>query len=90
LAESSENFPKEGSKSDIYPLGALFAYKLDREIQAQNQKMSLDRVFAVVYRNRSREFDLQDLIKKETGYDPKAFFQKYLYGKVEHPEELLK
>jgi len=90
LAESSERFPQDLKYSDIYYLGALFANGLDRAIQAQCPTASLEKVFSLVCKDRHNKFDLMDLIKKETGYDSRSFFDKYFYAKVENPEVLLK
>ncbi|MGB8953088.1 MAG: hypothetical protein WCC06_10545 [Candidatus Aminicenantales bacterium] len=90
LAKSSENYDLGRGGGDIYGLMPLFAYKLDREIQAHSPSASLDQVFAAVCRERRLKFDLLPLIKKETGFDPERLFQTYFYVRVEDTDALLR
>ena len=90
LAESSENYDRQRGGGDMYGLMPLLAYKLDREIQAQNPDAGLEQVFAAAAGKRLNRFDFLALIRDLTGYDPQPLFQKFFYARVEDPSELLK
>jgi hypothetical protein len=101
LADSSSAYDRGAGGGDVYALAPLFAYKLDREIQRQSPKSSIETVFAAVCRSRwrrntdrprefPRQIDIVALIKEMTGYDAKPLFDKYFYAVVKDPEVLLK
>jgi len=91
LAQSSDELEQETGGEDIYALMPCLAYRLDKDIQKQNPKTSLEDVFAAASRKPIwPALDVLALIKETTGYDPKPLFDKYFYGKIENPEELLK
>ncbi|MBN1938492.1 MAG: hypothetical protein JW843_02830 [Candidatus Aminicenantes bacterium] len=90
LAEMSDMISPNARFKDLHALGTLVARRLDLDIQAQNPKKSLFDVFAAMARNRNRNFDLRDLVEQETGFRAKPFFEKYVFGKIENPENLLK
>jgi len=90
LAESSENYDRQRGGGDMYGLMPLLAYKLDREIQAQNPDAGLEQVFAAAAGKRLNKFDFLALIRDLTGYGPQPLFRKFFYAKVEDASELLK
>lgn len=90
LATSSLNFDQRKGGDDIYYLMPVLAYKLDKEIRAQNPRCGIDEVFSSVCKNRHNEIDILFLIKEISGYDPNPLFKKYFYSKVEKSEDLLK
>jgi len=90
LAESSENFDRQSGGGDMTALMPIFAYKLDREIQAHSPGANLDQVYAAVCRKRHQKLDIMALIKEITSYDPNPLFQKYFYSKVKNVDDLLK
>jgi len=101
LAESSAAYDRNSGGGDVYAMGPLFAFKLDREIQGHNPGTSLEAVFSVVCRARSKgnadrpreisgPIDIVRLIREMTGYDAKPLFEKYFSVIVEDPGVLLK
>jgi hypothetical protein len=90
LHEISQKYDANAGGGDIYGIGALFAYKLDREIEnATGGHYSLETVFEWVCRNRDEKTDPILLISELTGYDPKAVFAEYFYQPVLNVQELL-
>jgi hypothetical protein len=101
LAESSAAYDRNAGGGDIYALGPLFAYKLDREIQGHNAGTSLEAVFSEVSRARWRRntvrpkessgpIDIVKIIKEKTGFNAEPLFEKFFSAIVEDPGVLLK
>ena len=90
LVDSSAAYDRAEGGGDMYGLMPLFAYKLDREIAAQNPEASLETVFNEVCARRQQRFNLPALIKSLTGYDPGPLFARYFSVPVADPAELLR
>ncbi len=99
LAESSRNYDRNAGGGDMYGLMPVFAYRLDREIEKSGAARTgvggtlvsgLERVYAVVCRDRKTRFDLLDLIRRETGYDARELFREYFEKPVTNVEALLR